>query len=53
MLTAKSPGDGIAANQLEQLIGRVALTDVAYDRLLPTDALSWELRVPVKLREAH
>ena len=24
MLTAKSPGDGIAANQLERLIGRVA-----------------------------
>jgi sialic acid synthase SpsE len=53
MLTAKSPGDGIAANQLDQLIGRVALIDVAHDRLLPTEALSWELREPVQSREAH
>jgi sialic acid synthase SpsE len=44
MLTAKSPGDGIPANQLEQLIGRVAAADVARDVVLPVEALAWELR---------
>jgi N-acetylneuraminate synthase len=43
MLTAKSPGDGIAANHLAELIGRVAAVEVAADTLLPSDALSWEL----------
>jgi N-acetylneuraminate synthase len=45
MLTAKSPGDGIAANQLEDLIGRIAAVDVARDALMPRDALEWELAV--------
>ncbi|HEY2593096.1 MAG TPA: N-acetylneuraminate synthase family protein [Chloroflexota bacterium] len=53
MLTAKSPGDGIAANQLEQLIGRIAPIDIAYDRLLPIEALGWEVRSPAPLRGAH
>jgi sialic acid synthase SpsE len=53
MLLAKSPGDGIAANRLEALIGRVAPIDVARDRLLPTEALGWELCVPVQPRDAH
>jgi sialic acid synthase SpsE len=48
MLTAKSPGDGIAANQLERLIGRVAAVDVARDTLLPVDALTWELAAQVR-----
>jgi sialic acid synthase SpsE len=43
MLTAKSPGDGIPANHLPKLIGRVAAVDVARDTLIPVDALSWEL----------
>ena len=45
MLTAKSPGDGIAANHLERLIGRVAAVEVRADTLLPAEALEWELRV--------
>ena len=44
MLTVKSPGDGIPANQLEQLIGRVAAVDVAADVVLPREALDWQLR---------
>jgi N-acetylneuraminate synthase/sialic acid synthase len=47
MLTAKSPGDGIPANQLEELIGRVAAVDVARDAVLPREALGWDLRAPV------
>jgi sialic acid synthase SpsE len=43
MLTAKSPGDGIAANQLERIIGRVARIDVPPDTLLPKEAVTWEL----------
>ena len=43
MLTAKSPGDGIPANQIDRLIGRVAAVDVMSDTLLPTEALDWEL----------
>jgi sialic acid synthase len=43
MLTVKSPGDGIAANQLERLIGRVATQDVPRDTLMPMEALTWEL----------
>jgi sialic acid synthase len=43
MLTVKSPGDGIPANQLELLIGRVAAVDVGLDALLPREALQWEL----------
>ncbi|HEV7666048.1 MAG TPA: N-acetylneuraminate synthase family protein [Chloroflexota bacterium] len=42
MLTAKSPGDGIAANHLADLVGRVVPVDVAADTLLPTEALHWE-----------
>jgi sialic acid synthase SpsE len=42
MLTAKSPGDGIPANHLADLIGRVANVDVALDTLLPIEALEWE-----------
>jgi sialic acid synthase len=44
MLTVKSPGDGIPANQLEQLIGRVAAVDVAADVVLPREALDWQPR---------
>jgi len=43
MLAAKSPGDGIPANHLERLIGRVAAVEVQADTLLPTEALDWEL----------
>ncbi|HEX8967786.1 MAG TPA: N-acetylneuraminate synthase family protein, partial [Chloroflexota bacterium] len=43
MLMAKSPGDGIPANHLERLIGRVAASDVSPDTLLPTAALEWQL----------
>ncbi len=43
LLTAKSPGDGIPANQLERLIGRVAASDVRLDTLLPVEALEWEI----------
>ena len=43
MLMAKSPGDGIPANRLEHLIGRVAAVDVKLDTLLPVEALEWEL----------
>ncbi|HEY1298188.1 MAG TPA: N-acetylneuraminate synthase family protein [Chloroflexota bacterium] len=53
MLTVKSPGDGIAANQLERLVGRVARIDVARDRSLPPEALAWELRGAAHSREAH
>jgi len=44
MLTVKGPGDGIPANQVARLIGRVAAVDVLADTLLPTAALDWELR---------
>jgi sialic acid synthase len=43
LLTVKGPGDGIPANQLAKLIGRVAAVDVQADTLLPTDALEWQL----------
>jgi sialic acid synthase SpsE len=42
MLTAKSPGNGISANHLAELIGRVAAVEVLADTLLPVAALSWE-----------
>ena len=48
MLLAKSPGDGIPANRLEELIGRVAPIDVPRDTLLPMDALNWRLGTPVQ-----
>ena len=48
MLGAKSPGDGIPANHLERLIGRVAAVEVHADTLLPTEALDWELRVQTR-----
>src|SRR5205085_7052407 len=41
MLTAKGPGDGIPANHLALLVGRVAAVDVAADTKLPTSALEW------------
>jgi N-acetylneuraminate synthase/sialic acid synthase len=47
MLMAKSPGDGIPANQLEELIGRVAAVDVPRDATLPREALGWDLRAAV------
>jgi N-acetylneuraminate synthase/sialic acid synthase len=46
MLTAKSPGDGVAANRLEVLVGRVARRAVPRDTLLPSDALEWDMAVP-------
>jgi N-acetylneuraminate synthase/sialic acid synthase len=42
MLTAKGPGDGIPANHLAHLVGRVAAVAVAADTLLPKAALDWE-----------
>jgi sialic acid synthase len=42
MLTVKGPGDGIPANYLQRLIGRVAPVDVELDTLLPAEALDWE-----------
>jgi sialic acid synthase SpsE len=42
MLTVKGPGNGIAANHLARLVGRVAPVDVAPDTLLPREALAWE-----------
>jgi N-acetylneuraminate synthase/sialic acid synthase len=53
MLTAKSPGEGIAANLLQQLIGRVAPVDVPCDNLLPNEALGWELRLVAQARQAR
>jgi sialic acid synthase SpsE len=46
MLTVKSPGDGVAANRLELLVGRVARRAVPRDTLLPLDALEWDMAVP-------
>lgn len=43
LLTAKSPGDGIAANRLADLLGRVAPVDIAADSLLPLEALDWQI----------
>jgi len=40
-LVAKGPGDGIPANHLARLIGRVAAVDVPHDTLLPREALDW------------
>jgi sialic acid synthase len=42
MLTVKGPGDGIPANHVDRLIGRVAAVDVSVDMLLPIAALDWE-----------
>ena len=42
MLTAKSPGDGIAPNQVAQLIGRVARVNITRDSVIPVDALGWD-----------
>ena len=50
MLTVKGPGDGIPANHLAHLVGRVAAVDVAADTLLPKAALDWE---PVPTHEAN
>ncbi|HEY0581671.1 MAG TPA: N-acetylneuraminate synthase family protein [Chloroflexota bacterium] len=43
LLTAKSPGDGIAANRLADLLGRVVPVDIAADSLLPLEALDWQI----------
>ena len=43
MLTAKSPGDGIAPNQLGELVGRIARVDIARDAVVPREALTWEM----------
>jgi sialic acid synthase SpsE len=51
MLTAKSPGHGIPANQLELLIGRVAAVDVPRDVLLPPDATAWRLAATAQVRD--
>ena len=42
-LTAQGPGNGIPANHLARLIGRVAAVDIPADTLLPADALQWRL----------
>jgi sialic acid synthase SpsE len=44
MLMAKSPGDGIPANQMDELIGRIAPVAIARDDVLPRDALEWQKR---------
>ena len=41
MLTAKGPGDGIPANHLASLVGRIAAVAVAADTVLPKTALEW------------
>ena len=41
MLTAKSPGDGVPANRLEHLVGRVAAIDIPADTPLPPEAIDW------------
>jgi sialic acid synthase len=43
MLTVKGPGNGIAANHIARLVGRVAAVAVTPDTLLPREALDWEL----------
>jgi sialic acid synthase len=43
MLTVKGPGDGIPANHVARLIGRVAAIDVLPDTVLPTTALEWQI----------
>ncbi|MGI9146242.1 MAG: N-acetylneuraminate synthase family protein [Chloroflexota bacterium] len=43
MLTVKGPGDGIPANHVARLVGRVAAVEVLSDTLLPDAALDWEL----------
>jgi sialic acid synthase len=43
MLVAKSPGEGIPANHLERLIGRIAGVDVTADTLLPVAAVDWPI----------
>jgi len=45
MLTAKSPGDGIAPNQMHQVVGRIAQHDIPRDSVLPREALAWEMSV--------
>jgi sialic acid synthase SpsE len=50
-LTAKGPGDGIPANHLARLIGRVAAIDVPLDTLLPREALEWHVS-PLPVGEA-
>lgn len=42
MLRVKSPGTGIPANRLEQIVGRRAATSVEADTLVPVEALEWE-----------
>jgi sialic acid synthase len=41
MLTAKSPGDGIPANRLEHVVGRVAAIDIPADTPLPPESMDW------------
>ena len=43
MLTLKGPGDGIPANRLRDVVGRVAQVDVAEDTLIPREALEWQI----------
>jgi sialic acid synthase len=42
MLSAKSPGSGIAPNRIDELIGRVAPIDLAADAVVPLEALEWK-----------
>ncbi|MBV9349515.1 MAG: N-acetylneuraminate synthase family protein [Patescibacteria group bacterium] len=41
MLTVKSPGNGISAAKIRDVIGRIAQVDIGQDELLPLNALSW------------
>jgi sialic acid synthase len=45
MLVAKSPGDGIPANHMRRLIGRIAAVEINADTPVPVEALQWEFRV--------
>ncbi|MBI4495229.1 MAG: N-acetylneuraminate synthase family protein [Chloroflexi bacterium] len=42
MLALKGPGNGIPANRLRHVVGRIAPIDVPEDTLIPKDALDWQ-----------
>ena len=41
MLTVKSPGTGIPANLINQVVGRKAMAEVQSDTLIPEEAIGW------------
>jgi sialic acid synthase SpsE len=50
VLVAKGQGDGIPANNVASLVGRVAPVNVPADTLLPREALEWEQASPSHAR---